>query len=132
MDKVTLSLNAPKLQDILGGLTGLDGATGDREKSTYKFSPSFRMRNARNLQTVKTALQLIDAERRKIQLAMPFKDDKGFERAEREKQAEMVELNETPHELALETFTEAELQLEKNPLPVSVIGCLIPLLAEAA
>lgn len=132
-NKITLKLPAIKLSELLNGLVGLDGATGDRERSPYKFSAGFRLRNGRNVFKVKEVLHVYEAERRKLSMRLPIVADekvktKAEKELEREVQLEIIDLGNEPHEMELETSTEHELGLEKNPIPVSVLGCIAPLI----
>ena len=135
-NKITLKLPAIKLSELLNGLVGLDGgnANPDRERaSPYKFSAGFRLRNGRNVHKVKEVLHLYEAERRKLQMKLPLVADekaktKAEREAERDVQIEMIALGDELHEVELETCTEHELGLEKNPIPVSVLGCISPLI----
>jgi len=124
---VTLKLPAPRLNDLFVGIAGLDNP--GEGKDPYKFSGTMRMRNARNLTKVRDVLHVYEAQRRRFQTEMPAK---ASPEQEKETQKDLLALSETEHELALETFTEAELQLERNPIPITVLSGIMPLLEDIA
>ncbi len=133
MGTITLKMTAPQLFEVHQGIVGLDGRETEGKpgaEKPYKFSASFRIRNAKNLAKLKAELQIYEAERRKVQLdgPVPDKDGRGDPKAERESLREQNELANVVHEITLETSTEEELRLEQNPISVQTLALLWPLI----
>ncbi len=124
-DTIKLTMTVQQANELASGIMGLDQDVKDPSKH-YKFSVSFRVRHARNLGKLREVLQAFEVNRN--QVVMDLND---LPQGEKEKAAQKAiwALQSEKFVFELETFKEEELQLERNPIPVTFLAALQPLLA---
>jgi len=121
---VTINLSINEIFSLNSGLMGLDGyqeiiKDGNQEKSVlkfYKFGSGLRLLIAHDLSAMKTIIADIQIAARKTET------DEGKDAVTRmgfEKQA-----------LTLEPISTKELDLDHNPIPITVLSALAPILKD--